>query len=230
MAVRQDPALRKVPVVLVTSSYVEPADRELARRAGANDLVPRTPELVRADRQPARDPGVDTEDALAARRRGARRPREASTTGACSASSSARSCSTPAWRSAARSLASELDGARRHRPRRCSRNRDVDAAIDEALAECFDAGGIAQRRAVPARRAWPAERAGDRRRVRARPARDAVRPRGAAPHADRAKAGPCTCRRPSCRPSAGRSSSSCAQADALLIVPLRSAGTPLGAS
>src|SRR5678815_1817693 len=31
--------------VLVTSSYVEPADRELAKRAGASDLVPRTPEL-----------------------------------------------------------------------------------------------------------------------------------------------------------------------------------------
>ena len=46
MAVRQDPALRRVPVVLVTSSYVEPADRDLAKRAGATDLVPRTPELI----------------------------------------------------------------------------------------------------------------------------------------------------------------------------------------
>jgi len=36
----------QVPVLLVTSSYVEPADRELARRAGATDLLPRTPELV----------------------------------------------------------------------------------------------------------------------------------------------------------------------------------------
>jgi len=46
MAVRQEPSLRSVPVVLVTSSYVDPADRELARRAGASDLVPRTPELA----------------------------------------------------------------------------------------------------------------------------------------------------------------------------------------
>jgi CheY-like chemotaxis protein len=45
LAIRQDPALRDVPVVLVTSSYVEQADRDLARRAGATDLVPRTPEL-----------------------------------------------------------------------------------------------------------------------------------------------------------------------------------------
>ncbi|MGN6110270.1 MAG: response regulator, partial [Kofleriaceae bacterium] len=45
MAVRQDPELRRLPLVLVTSSYVEPGDRELARRAGASDLVPRTPEL-----------------------------------------------------------------------------------------------------------------------------------------------------------------------------------------
>jgi len=32
-------------IVLVTNSYLESADRELARRAGASDLVLRTPEL-----------------------------------------------------------------------------------------------------------------------------------------------------------------------------------------
>jgi hypothetical protein len=46
MALRQEPSMRSVPVVLVTSSYVDPADRALARRAGANDLVARTPELA----------------------------------------------------------------------------------------------------------------------------------------------------------------------------------------
>src|SRR5690606_10757262 len=45
MALRQDPALASLPLVLVTSSYVEPSDRELAKRAGANELVVRTPEL-----------------------------------------------------------------------------------------------------------------------------------------------------------------------------------------
>src|SRR5690606_19451092 len=46
MALRQDPALATIPLVLVTSSYIEPSDRELARRAGANELVVRTPELT----------------------------------------------------------------------------------------------------------------------------------------------------------------------------------------
>src|ERR1051326_6922672 len=34
MAIRQDPELRSLPLVLVTSSYVDPSDRELANRAG----------------------------------------------------------------------------------------------------------------------------------------------------------------------------------------------------
>src|SRR4029077_21238313 len=46
MALRQDPELRTLPLVLVTSSYVERSDRELARRSGANDLVLRTPDLA----------------------------------------------------------------------------------------------------------------------------------------------------------------------------------------
>ena len=46
LAMRQDPQLRDVPLVLMTSSYVEAKDRELARRAGATELVIRTPDLV----------------------------------------------------------------------------------------------------------------------------------------------------------------------------------------
>ena len=90
MALRQDPALRDVPLVLVTSSYVEPTDRELARRAGANDLVLRTPELgelielLRATltARPAAAPSIEPERELASS--------SASATAACSASSSAR--------------------------------------------------------------------------------------------------------------------------------------------
>ncbi len=44
-SVRSDEQLKKIPVVLTTNSYVETADRELARRVGANDLVLRTPDL-----------------------------------------------------------------------------------------------------------------------------------------------------------------------------------------
>jgi len=42
---RRGPALRGVPIVLVSSAYVDEADRELARQMGANALVVRTPDL-----------------------------------------------------------------------------------------------------------------------------------------------------------------------------------------
>src|SRR6266545_3954772 len=45
LAVREDPRLAHVPVILVTSSYVEEADRELGRRAGADHFVVRRPDL-----------------------------------------------------------------------------------------------------------------------------------------------------------------------------------------
>ena len=43
--VRADPLLVGVPVVLFSGAYLEDADRELARRLGAADLVPRTADL-----------------------------------------------------------------------------------------------------------------------------------------------------------------------------------------
>ena len=43
--VRRDPLLCGVPVVLVSSNYVEKNDEDLARKAGANALVVRTPDL-----------------------------------------------------------------------------------------------------------------------------------------------------------------------------------------
>jgi CheY-like chemotaxis protein len=46
LTVRQDPALADVPVVLVTSSYLEAADRELASRVGADAYVVRTADLA----------------------------------------------------------------------------------------------------------------------------------------------------------------------------------------
>lgn len=45
MAVRADPGLAHVPVVLLTSTYVDESDRELGRRAGASAFVFRTPDL-----------------------------------------------------------------------------------------------------------------------------------------------------------------------------------------
>jgi PAS domain S-box-containing protein len=46
--VRRDPALSAVPVILLSSSYVEAADRDLAQRVGAHALVVRTPDLADA--------------------------------------------------------------------------------------------------------------------------------------------------------------------------------------
>jgi PAS domain S-box-containing protein len=45
-AVRRDPALASTPLVLMTNSYVDEPDRRLARDAGADEFVIRTPELA----------------------------------------------------------------------------------------------------------------------------------------------------------------------------------------
>ena len=47
-AVRQDPGLTRVPVVLISSVYLEEADRELARMAGAQALLIRTADCAEA--------------------------------------------------------------------------------------------------------------------------------------------------------------------------------------
>ena len=140
MQVRQDPQLQRIPVLLVTSSYVEPADRELARRAGATDLLPRTPELTELIDALSRTLAVTPEaptlspealpDLEKEHNRRVFRQLERQVmlnTGL------AKRCS---------SLASELtvltgisEAVLEH--------RDVHQALDEALAECFDAGGIA---------------------------------------------------------------------------------------
>ncbi|MGE0401868.1 MAG: response regulator [Kofleriaceae bacterium] len=141
MAVRQDPALRKLPVLLVTSSYVEPADRALAKRAGANDLLPRTPELVEllealddALGRSHSTPVIIQAEAIhdLEKEHNQRVFRQLERQVMLNAGL-ARRCS---------SLASELtvltgisEAVLKH--------RDVDVALDEALAECFDAGGIA---------------------------------------------------------------------------------------
>ncbi|MBC7978682.1 MAG: response regulator, partial [Myxococcales bacterium] len=141
MAVRQDPALRAVPVLLVTSSYVDPADRELARRAGANDLVQRTPELAElldilrstmSSKQEAAqlDAGV-LDDLEKEHNRRVFRQLERQVmlnTGL------AKRCSV---------LASELS-VLAGISEAVLNQRNVDAALDQSLGECFDAGGITQ--------------------------------------------------------------------------------------
>ncbi|HEY1810866.1 MAG TPA: response regulator [Kofleriaceae bacterium] len=140
MALRQDDELRVVPLVLVTSSYVEPSDRALARRAGASDLVVRTPDLaglvdvLRQTLQHAPEPPEPSPaDSLPEleRERNARVFRQLErqvllNTGL------AKRCS---------ALASELT-VLTGIAEAVLRNRDIDAALDEAIASCFDAGGV----------------------------------------------------------------------------------------
>jgi CheY-like chemotaxis protein len=45
-AVRSDVAIRSIPVFLITNTYVEVSDRELAKLSGARDLILRTPDLA----------------------------------------------------------------------------------------------------------------------------------------------------------------------------------------
>jgi PAS domain S-box-containing protein len=45
LELRKDPGLSHIPLVLTSSSYVEESDRSLARRAGADEFVLRTPDM-----------------------------------------------------------------------------------------------------------------------------------------------------------------------------------------
>jgi PAS domain S-box-containing protein len=140
LAVRKEPSLRHVPVILVTASYIEDSDRELARHAGANELVLHTPDLkvlIEALREALAHPVVArslggqmlVEFEHEHERRVVRQLERqvllnAGLTQRCSA------------------LAAELrvlTGISENVLKR----RDLDPAIDEALVACFDAGGIA---------------------------------------------------------------------------------------
>ncbi|HEY1556289.1 MAG TPA: response regulator [Kofleriaceae bacterium] len=140
MAVRRDPKLARIPLLLVTSSYVEPSDRELAQRAGANDLVVRTPELVEVIEllrvtltAPTRSPIIEASALDELERERSRRVMRQLERQVMLNTGLSKRCSV---------LASELtvltgisEAVLKH--------RDVDVALDEALATCFDAGGVA---------------------------------------------------------------------------------------
>jgi len=141
MALRQDPALAKVPVLLVTSSYVDPADRALARRAGANDLVARTPELSelleslrttmtsKQEAQPLEAGVLEDLEKEHGQRVFRQLERQVMlNTGL------AKRCSV---------LASELSVLAGISETVLSQ-RNADAALDDSLVACFDAGGIQQ--------------------------------------------------------------------------------------
>jgi PAS domain S-box-containing protein len=139
MALRQDAQLAAVPLVLVTSSYVEPLDRERARRAGASELVVRTPELgevIEVLRNTVLDAGQPAPVELDAlpeleRERNRRVLRQLERQVMLN-SGLARRCS---------ALASELTVLTGIADT-VLKQRDVEMALDEALATCFDASGV----------------------------------------------------------------------------------------
>ncbi|MFZ5896560.1 MAG: response regulator [Myxococcota bacterium] len=138
-AVRNELALADVPVLLITSSYVEPADRELARRSGANELVPRTPDLkalIEALRQthdaPATSATLPTEPRGDLERDRARRTVRQLERQVQLNAGLARRCSALAAELTVLTGISET----------VVNHRDLNSTLDEALAACFDAGGI----------------------------------------------------------------------------------------
>jgi CheY-like chemotaxis protein len=140
IAIRTDPAIAHIPILLITNSYLEAADRELARRSGATDLIPRTPELAEviaamaslgaASRAPQHP--VIVPDAGLEREREQRVMRQLERQVALNANANQR-C---ALLSAELSVLSAISEA-------VATQHDVEAALRAALAGCFDAGGIA---------------------------------------------------------------------------------------
>jgi CheY-like chemotaxis protein/signal transduction histidine kinase len=133
--VRRDPSLRDVPVVLVTSSYVDEEDRALALQAGATATVLRTPDLgaliqelraILSDSGRVRaslpDPKVEREHAQRVIRQLERQVQLNA--------GMAQQC---AVLSAQLSILAGISRA-------LTRQGDLDTALDEALMACFDAG------------------------------------------------------------------------------------------
>lgn len=138
LEVRKDARLQELPVVLMTSSYIDEEDRQLARQAGATSFVLRTPNLgeiidaIRgafASSAPAPRPTVNHADVE--REHTQRVIQQLERQVQMNAGISQR-CS---LLSAELSILSGISNA-------LTRHEDFDAALDEVLAACFDAGGI----------------------------------------------------------------------------------------
>ncbi len=134
--VRSDEALRELPVLLVTSSYTEQADRDLAKNAGATDLVVRTPSLthVRTALEealrappPETSPSPSTIEQERLHRVVSQLERQVQLNTGLS-----QRCSTLSAELAVLTNVSEL----------VIGDRGLEVALDEALAACFDAGGV----------------------------------------------------------------------------------------
>ena len=138
LAIRNDPELAATPIILISNSYLDAEDKTLASRVGADELLVRTPELrdviakLGAPLQPARrrsapfsiEPDLERERI---RRMMAQLERQ----GALYAGLAQR-CS---LLSAELSVLSGISEA-------LTTQDDLEGALHQILASCFDAGGI----------------------------------------------------------------------------------------
>lgn len=138
-AIRKDAALKDLPVVLCTSTYVDEADRDLARLAGANQYVIRTPDLremigaleqVLADKVPA-PPAAIVQGPEFERERATRTMVQLERQ-AAAAASARQQC---AMLSAELSVLNAISEA-------ITQDQDIDQVLRDILAACCDAGGV----------------------------------------------------------------------------------------
>ena len=137
-AVRQDDAIRDVPIVLVTSTYVDDADRELGRLAGANQFVIRTPDLKEMITAldavlaaPASTAAITVQPPEFERERASRTMVQLERQ-AAAASSARQQCATLSAEIAVLNAISEA----------ITQDKDIDLVLRDILAACCDAGGV----------------------------------------------------------------------------------------
>ena len=137
-AVRQDDGIKDVPIVLVTSTYVDDADRELGRLAGANQFVIRTPDLK--EMISALDTVLAAPQSAAAvplqppefERERASRTMVQLERQAAAASSARQQCATLSAEIAVLNAISEA----------ITQDKDINIVLRDILAACCDAGGV----------------------------------------------------------------------------------------
>lgn len=138
-AVRQDEQLKDIPIVLVTSTYVDERDRELSRLAGANQFVIRTPDLrdliealksVLGGGQRHRASGM-ADTAEFERERASRTMVQLERQAAAAASARAQCATLSAELAVLHAISEAL-----------TQDKDIDQVLREILAACCDAGGV----------------------------------------------------------------------------------------
>lgn len=136
---RAEASFPQIPIILLTNSYLEESDRALAERVGADAYVIRTPDLqelalaLRKALSEGRHKRVNWSDVAPEvhGERAARAVRQLDRQVALNSALAQRSAMLSAELTILGSLTSAL-----------AENRDVDAALDDSLSACFDAGGI----------------------------------------------------------------------------------------